>query len=261
MFAKLIRPPSARKPTSQRGRTRNCPTNGSIDHDPAAQKLLGPVPDVPLAEPGDRCVDRDDERREARGLGARDGAERHVAAPAQIELVPARSAGGGPHLLEPRSRQRRENVHGAGGAGGSRRDRLSARIEQATAADRREENGEGELRPENARPQVGAPRHRRRAGPERDVVEDAAVLAQRHLSIGTAVDVVERHAGQSASGETPEVADVDNLRRGDRAGHRFLIEDSIPSRGTCGRGRASGSREGLAGATRSSWPSACLRRD
>jgi hypothetical protein len=87
----------------------------------------------------------------------------------------------------------------------------------ATTADRREHTGRMRSVFQDPRPQVVARGRHRGAGPERDAAKDGTVLAQPHLPIGAAIDVVEGHSEESAPGEAPGIADAGDLRRGDPA--------------------------------------------
>ena len=95
---------------------------------------------------------------------------------------------------------------------------FAARIEHPAAADRREQERQLERRAEHRRTQIHGRGRHRRARTERDVVEGAAVLPQRDLRVGAAVDVVEDHARQPPLRQLAEVFDVDRARRIE-AGH------------------------------------------
>ncbi len=43
--------------------------------------------------------------------------------------------------------------------------------------------------------------------------ERTAVLPKRDLAFGSAVDIVENHAGKTTFSEAPQVADIDDVRR------------------------------------------------
>src|SRR5579862_772154 len=49
--------------------------------------------------------------------------------------------------------------------------------------------------------------------PEGDLLEGAAVLAQRDFAVGAAVQVVEHHPGHAALGHAAQVFDLDYARR------------------------------------------------
>ena len=73
---------------------------------PALPELAGheagqPVAQVALAHAGDGGVNRDDERREARGAGPLDARGRHVASTHEVQLIPGRAGRGRLHVLEP----------------------------------------------------------------------------------------------------------------------------------------------------------------
>jgi len=48
---------------------------------------------------------------------------------------------------------------------------------------------------------------------EGDVVEDAAVLAERHFSVGASVKVIEDRPGKAATSQGPEIAYTDDMGR------------------------------------------------
>jgi hypothetical protein len=74
---------------------------------------------------------------------------------------------------------------------------------------------------------------RRRHGaarPEQDLVVRLAVVAQRDLAIGAAVDVVESHAGQAALCDATQIADVDSVGGSNRAGHERRVNQTASLR-------------------------------
>ena len=59
--------------------------------------------------------------------------------------------------------------------------------------------------------------------PEGDLLEGAAILAERDLAFGAAVEIVEHGPGQSTTRDWPEILYADNPRGGDlaaRSSHR-----------------------------------------
>ena len=186
----------------------------------AREQFLRAVPEVALAQPGDRRVDRDEERRCAGLHRALEAGRRDVASADQIELVPERAFRPCSDFVHAAPRKGRERVGGSGLAGGARGHDLAARIEHPAAADRRERKGERELVAEHFRAQVRGGRDGT-ARPEQHVIEDPDVLAEGHLAVGTAVDVVESHARQAALGQAPQVGDVEHARGIDSVSHGF----------------------------------------
>ena len=223
-FGNVIRPPSRRNPASHRGRARNCDTNGSIVHGSAREQFLGAVAHVALPEARDRRVDGHDERAESGGARARDCRQCDVAAAGEIELIPAGAVRCGLHFFHPAAGERRKDVPGAGCLRLVRGNRFAARIEHAAAADRREQEREREPGAEDRDAQVARGRRNGAARPESDRLERAAILAQRDLRIGAAVDVVEHGARQPPSGDPAQIGDVDDPCRVHASAH-----DSSPS--------------------------------
>ena len=142
----------------------------------AAQELLGAVSDVTLAKPRYRGVDRDDERREARGSGPFDGGGADIAAADQVELIPDGSARRGLDVFQPAPGQGRQHVRRPGGAGGVRGRFFPARIEHATAADRPEQQRKLQAASQDRHAQITPGDRDGVARTKGHVVEDPAVL-------------------------------------------------------------------------------------
>ena len=98
------------------------------------------------------------------------------------------------------------------GAGRLRGHGFAEQVEHPAAPDRAQQERQLDRHPEHRRPEVADRRRDRAARPERHVFERAAILPQRHLIVGAAVDVVERDAGRPALGEPPKVGDVQDAR-------------------------------------------------
>src|SRR5690606_12219390 len=170
--------------------------------------LGGAVAYVPLAHPSDGSVYRDDERRIAAGLGARDGIEAHVATAAQVQLVPGGSPRRLPDLFESRAGERGEGVDRAGPTGRGGRLGLAARPEHAARADWGQDHRHGYRLAEHRRSQLDLRVNDRGPGPPRQLRVGGLVGTQRALVLGSAVYVVERHARQAASSQLAQVSDA-----------------------------------------------------
>ena len=107
----------------------------------------------------------------------------------------------------------------AGRASGSCGDFLASRIEQAAAADRREQQRERERKAEHRGPHVARGSRDGTPRAEYHRVECAAVLAERDLAVRAAIDVIEHDARQAAFGEPPQIGDVDDARGLEGSGH------------------------------------------
>ena len=215
-----VHQPAVGQKTGQPPRTRqHLPNERQLFPEASADQLFHAVADIPFALSRYGRVDGDDQCREARGLRSGDAGGGDVAAADQIHLIPRRPAGRGFHLFEPAPGQRRQDVGRPGGAGRFRGHDFAAGIEQAAAADRREQERQVERRAEHRCAQIGALGGHGAARAKGDRLERAAVLAQRDFIVRAAVDVVERQAGQAALGEPPEVGDVDHSRGGYTSRH------------------------------------------
>jgi hypothetical protein len=51
------------------------------------------------------------------------------------------------------------------------------------------------------------------AGAERDFFKCVTVLSQSELAVGSAIQIVKNHPGQTATGQQPEIGDVHNPGR------------------------------------------------
>ena len=191
------------------------------EHGPrvARQQFLGAVPEVALAQSGDGRVDGDEERGRASlhrafeaGGGRRRGRRRDRAdtraGPSSRRRLRRRGSQTGsrayrPFRPHPRRRRRRPR----------RADRTSGCCRPARA--RRAARGRG--RALFVRRSAGADTAHR--GRNITSSKIAAVLAQRDLAVGAAVDVVERHPRQAALGQQPEVGDVEDARGIDSVSH------------------------------------------
>ena len=107
-----------------------------------------------------------------------------------------------------------------GRAGG---EHFAVRIEQAAAADGREDERQLELRAQDRRLQIDRRNRDRAARAKRQLFVGLDVVAQRHFRIGAAVDVIEDHARQALFRQPPEVADVEDVRRSHAARHRGIL--------------------------------------
>ncbi len=87
-------------------------------------------------------------------------------------------------------------------------------MEAPAVPDRREEEGHGELRPEQNGGRVACRDADRVPGPEQDVVPAPAIVAQGDLTFGPAVDVVEDDVGRATAGQLSQVVDVDDTVEG-----------------------------------------------
>ena len=183
------------------------------------EQFLCPVAEVALAEAGHSRVDGDEKRGGAgfhRALETRSG---DLAPANEVELIPERPLGAGTDLVDSAAGQRRERIGRSRVPGGTGRDDLAARIEHPAAADRREREGEREIGAEDARPEIDLRNGDGVLWPEQHVVENSAVLAERDLAIGTAVDVVEGDTRQTPLRQAPEIRNIDDVRRVDSVGH------------------------------------------
>ncbi len=87
------------------------------------------------------------------------------------------------------------------------------RVHQPAVAHRSQKRWEGDIKAENPRAQIQLGERDRVARTEGDVVEDAAVLAQRDFSIGAAIEVIEDWPRKPALRQRPEIADTDDMGR------------------------------------------------
>jgi hypothetical protein len=197
----------------------------------ATDQVLGAVARIPLAITGDGRVDRHDQSRVSGRGRAVDRGAGHVATAAQIQLIPARAARRGLDLFEPRSGQRRQRVDRPGLPGGGGRRRFGAGPDHAAAADRRQDERKRNRLTEHRRRQVDRRQIQPVLGSEDDVIEHAAVLAQRDLVVGGAVDVVEHDAWQACAGGAPEILDVDDRCWNDDPPCPIIVAQSRPTAG------------------------------
>jgi hypothetical protein len=89
-------------------------------------------------------------------------------------------------------------------------------VHETTVAYGGQQEGKGEVEAQHASMQVALRHGDRVARPERDVLEDAAVLAERDLAFGASVQIVKNGPGQSATRDRPEIFDTDYPRRATR---------------------------------------------
>jgi hypothetical protein len=76
-----------------------------------------------------------------------------------------------------------------------------------------QQEGKLQIEAEHARTKI-ALRHRNRVpGPERHIVEDAAILAQGNFAFGAAIKVVKYRFWQSFPRDGPEVINANDARR------------------------------------------------
>src|SRR5437588_12944583 len=83
-------------------------------------------------------------------------------------------------------------------------------MHQTEVAHRREHCGKRQLVTEHGRFQTAARKRHGAAGTESDVVEGAAVFAQRLLTFGAAVKIIKNRAGQALAGQWTEISDADD---------------------------------------------------
>ena len=131
--------------------------------------------------------------------------------PNQVELVPDQPRGRRLDVLHGAPGERRQDIRGASLPGHPRRDLFAAGPEHAAAADRGEKEGEVEPGVEHGRREVAARGRHGRPRSEHHVVKCPAVLAERQFGVGSAVDVVEDHSGQSSPGRAAQVGDVQDM--------------------------------------------------
>jgi hypothetical protein len=177
----------------------------------ASQQLLDAVAEIALAQSWNARIDRHDQRREPRLLGAVQHVYRRFAAAAQIYLVPRGTVGRGANLLHRRPRQGREDVAGTGLSGRSRRQHFAVRIEHAAAAHGCEDERQFERHAEHAGLQIDGGYRDRAARAERNLLERPDVIAQRDFGIGAAVDVIEHHPGQPALRQPAQITDIEYM--------------------------------------------------
>ena len=184
----------------------------------AAQQLRRAVADVALPQSRHGGIDGDDERRKARYPGAVDRRFRGGAPAQQIQLIPYGTGAGRLHVLERVPRHGGEDVARAGRAGGAGGGGLSGNMHHAAVSHGSEQHGDGELPAEHGGAQVDAGDADGVSRPERHGVEGVAVLPQRDFTFSAAVQVVEHHSGEAATGQLPQVLDVHDAGRGDGTG-------------------------------------------
>jgi hypothetical protein len=91
-------------------------------------------------------------------------------------------------------------------------------VHEPAIANGSEQEGKSEIETEYAGAQVALVERYRMAGTEGDVVIDAAIFAEGHLTFGAAIKVIEDRTGHPALGDGAEIRDADNARRGDGSG-------------------------------------------
>ena len=211
-FGSLDRPPSRQKP-SDPGRTGEYV--GQERHffpQAPAQQFFHAIAVIPFAQARHRGVDGDHQRRAARHPGAFNhrfggGTPAH-----QIELEADGSGGRGRDVFHPVPGDGREHVGGARGARGPGGARFPIGMHQAAVAHRRQQRGERYVEAQDACPHLALGHRDRMTRPERDVIKDPAVLAQRDLAIRAAVQVIKHRFGQSTPRQGPEILHTDDPR-------------------------------------------------
>jgi len=108
-----------------------------------------------------------------------------------------------------------ENVRGASLTGGAGCAHFSHGVHEAAVSNGSQQEWDSEIEAENASAQGAISVGDRMTRTEGDVLIDAAILAEGHLTIGAAIKVVEYGLGYTPLGDGSEISDADNVRRGD----------------------------------------------
>jgi hypothetical protein len=88
-------------------------------------------------------------------------------------------------------------------------------VHEAAVSNGSQQEWDSEIEAENASAQGAISVGDRMTRTEGDVLIDAAILAEGHLTIGAAIKVVEYGLGYTPLGDGSEISDADNVRRGD----------------------------------------------
>ena len=83
---------------------------------------------------------------------------------------------------------------------------------KAAIAHRSQQRRERNVEAQDACPHIAIGHRYRMTRPECDVIKDPAVLSQRDLAIGAAVQVIKHRFGQSAPRQGPEIMYTDDPR-------------------------------------------------
>jgi hypothetical protein len=86
-------------------------------------------------------------------------------------------------------------------------------MHQPAISDRREQDGKRKIEAENAGAQIAIREGNGVARAKSNVVEDAAVFAERNLTFGAAIEVVKYGLRHSLAGDGAEVLDANNPGR------------------------------------------------
>jgi hypothetical protein len=88
-------------------------------------------------------------------------------------------------------------------------------VHEAAVSNGSEQEGETEIEAENAGAQGAISEGDCVARTEGDVLIDAAILAEGHLTVSASIKVVENGPGNATLGDGTEISDADDARRGD----------------------------------------------
>src|SRR5216683_4524155 len=193
----------------------------------ATDEFFHAVPVVALADSGDRCVDGNDQCREPRNPCSFNHSFGGTATAHEIELIQNRTGGTCLYVLQLVDRNRRKNIGGACCTGCSRCCHFATRMHEAAVAHGREQEWERKVEAQHACAQIAMGNGNRMTWPERHVLKDAAILSERDLAFGAAIEIVEDPFRNSATRHRPEIVDANDAgrcysaRRPSRAhGHR-----------------------------------------
>ena len=108
-----------------------------------------------------------------------------------------------------------ENIAGAGAGCPPRPRQFATRMQHAAIADRRQQGGKVDLDAQYAGGQIGLGDHHRLARAEHHFRKGGDIVAQRHLVIGGAVEVIESGIRQALSRGGPQISDIDDMGTGE----------------------------------------------